>query len=401
MLQLSFATFKQNSFLLIEGTPATDRFYIIQSGRVQSYHETIIPGNSAQMLGPGDFVGVISCMAGHSQAESVVALTDVNVIVVRKDQYPELIEKNTPVALKIVRAFAREMRTLNDNLAKITLKDTSIISSDMLFTNGEYYEENDMLDIATFCYYQYLKEVGETGSYYDQAVKRFTALKPRTHAVYFEPTKDMIREYPRETMVFSEGQTGGDMFVIQEGSVKIVKVVNGNEIMLALLKKGDMFGEMALLDNSLRSASAIAYENCKLMVINRLNFNQMVATQPQYISKLTTVLSDRLWSMYRTLANTQLQEPRARMIDMLALQLENKKVSVAKGMALRTDYSPEDIMNLCGIPQKDHYMAQTQLSTDQHVRIVGGRIIVPDVPELIKQAAFYRKQNMKRQNEQT
>ncbi len=399
MLHLSFANFKQNSFILIEGTPANDRFYIIQSGRVQSYHETPIPGNAPTMLGPGDFVGVISCMAGHSQTESVVALSDVSAIVVRRDQYPELIEKNTPVALKIVRAFAREMRGLNDNLAKITLKDTSITSSEMLFTNGEFYEEKDMLDVATFCYYQYLKEVGNSGTFYDQAAKRFAALKPRSHAVYFEPTKDMLREYPKDSMIFSEGQTGGDMFVIQDGSVKIVKVVNGNEIMLALLKKGDMFGEMALLDDSLRSASAIAYENCKLMVINRTNFNQMVATQPQYISKLTIVLADRLWSMYRQLANTQLQEPRARMIDMLALQLENKKVSVARGMSYRTDYTPQDIMNLCGIPEKDQYLAQTQLGTDQHIKFVGGVIVVPDVPELIKQAAFYRKQNSKRQNE--
>ena len=56
-------------------------------------------------------------------------------------------------------------------------------------------------------------------------------------------------------------------------------------------------------------------------------------------------------------------------------------------------------MNLCGIPEKDQYLAQTQLGTDQHIKFVGGKIVVPDVPELIKQAAFYRKQNSKRQNE--
>ena len=51
------------------------------------------------------------------------------------------------------------------------------------------------------------------------------------------------------------------MFIIQEGAVRITKVVDGREVILAVLKKGDMFGEMALLENKPRSASAIA-KNC-------------------------------------------------------------------------------------------------------------------------------------------
>jgi len=155
---LSFVNFRQNSYILVEGTPATDRFFIIQSGRVKCFHELSIPGSVPAILGPGDFVGVIPCMSGHAQTESVVALTNVVAIMVRKDQYPELIMKNTPVAMKIVRAFAHDMRSLNDNLTKITLKKTIIDSPEELFKIADYYENSGHTDVATYGYYQYLKE---------------------------------------------------------------------------------------------------------------------------------------------------------------------------------------------------------------------------------------------------
>ena len=83
-----------------------------------------------------------------------------------------------------------------------------------------------------------------------------------------EPTAETVRFYPKGTMVFSECQSGQDMFIIQDGQVKITKIVNGTEVILAVLKKGDFFGEMALLENKPRSASIIAFEDCYLMVVN-------------------------------------------------------------------------------------------------------------------------------------
>ena len=202
--------------------------------------------------------------------------------------------------------------------------------------------------------------------------------------------------YPKDTMIFSECQSGQDMFIIQEGSVRITKVSDGNEVTLALLKKGDMFGEMALLENKPRSASAIAHEQCRLMTVNRQNFDQMVATQPQLIARLTTMLADRLWSMYRQLSNTQLNEPLAKLIDMLALQVEKAKIAIAPNVSFQTDLTPYDVANMCGIAQDQQATPLYKFQTDPHVKLVDGKILVPDVLELLKQAQFYRKQNSHR-----
>ncbi|BDC92433.1 Crp/Fnr family transcriptional regulator [Treponema bryantii] len=392
MLQLQIVSFRKGSYLVVEGKENTDHFYIIQKGNVQCMKSSG-SGLAPTMYGPGDFVGVVPCMSDHLQIETAIATTDVMAISVRKDQYPELISQNTPVALKIIKTFANRMRVMNEMLTKATLHSVVQDTYEQIFKVGNFYEKNALPDVAVYAYYQYLKTKPQ-GPNADLAKQKFVALKPKTHAVYFEPTTEPTRQYPKDTMIFSEAQTGSDMFIIQRGEVSITKVVNGNEVTLAVLKKGDMFGEMALIENKPRSANALAHSDCTLMVINRSNFNQMVATQPQLIAKLTTTLADRLWSMYRQLDNATLTEPLAKMLDMLSLQLEKQRVKIGfSKLSMQTEFTPKDLANMCGLASE--YQAKAIYDFEQYdqIRIENGKIFIKDAQELMKAAAFYRKQN--------
>ena len=392
MLQLQIVSFRKGSYLVVEGKENTDHFYIIQKGNVQCFKASG-SGLAPTVYGPGDFVGVVPCMSDHLQIETAIASTDVMAISVRKDQYPELISQNTPVALKIIKTFANRMRVMNEMLSKATLHSVVQDSHEQILRVATFYEKNALPDIAVFAYYQYLKTKPE-GPNAEAAKQRFVALKPKTHAVYFEPTAEPSRQYPKDTMIFSEAQSGSDMFIIQRGEVSITKVVNGNEITLAVLKKGDMFGEMALIENKPRSANAIAHSDCTLMVINRSNFNQMVATQPQLVAKLTTTLADRLWSMYRQLDNAALTEPLAKMLDMLSLQLEKQRVKIGfSKVSMQTEFTPKDLANMCGLASQ--YQAKAIYDFEQYdqIRIENGKIFIKDASEIMKAAAFYRKQN--------
>ena len=100
--------------------------------------------------------------------------------------------------------------------------------------------------------------------------------------------------------------------------------------------------------------------------------------------------------MYRQLSNTQLNEPLAKLIDMLALQVEKAKITLAPNVSYQTDLTPYDLANMCGIAQDQQATPLYRLQTDPHVKLVDGKILVPDVLELFKQAQFYRKQNSHR-----
>ncbi|UTC49911.1 cyclic nucleotide-binding domain-containing protein [Treponema sp. OMZ 855] len=396
MLQLSFVNFKRGSYILIEGKSDTDRFYIIQSGQVQiAKQKEVVAEEEGNLLGPGDFLGVVACMAHHSQIETAIAVTDVVLIAVHYTQFPELIEKNTPIAMKIIYSFSRKMRYLDEALTRITLKRNIDTDISHLFTIGEYYLRMSKFELALYAYYHYLKEK-PNGQYAETARKRFMAIKStgvKAPIEMLEPdTKQIVRVYNRESMVFCECQSGTELYIIQKGRVKISKIVDNSEVLLAVLREGDMFGEMALLENKPRSATAItAAEECQLLAVNRQNFNQMVATQPQLIARLTTTLADRIWAMYKQLANTLIPVPLEKMYDMLSIQLEKLRIQPGSGKQHTFLFGPAELAKMCSIPKEQVAQAIAEFLMTPIVRSTDDSIIITDTLELSKQTAYFKK----------
>ena len=396
MLQLSFVNFKRGSYILIEGKSDTDRFYIIQSGQVQiAKQKEVVAEEEGNLLGPGDFLGVIACMAHHSQIETAIAVSDVVLIAVHYEQFPELIEKNNPIAMKIIYSFSKRMRYLDEALTRITLKRNIETDISHLFTIGEYYLRMSKFELALYAYYHYLKEKPD-GQYAETARKRFMAIKStgvKAPIEMLEPdTKQMVRVYNRESMIFCECQSGAELYIIQKGRVKISKIVDNSEVLLAVLREGDMFGEMALLENKPRSATAItAAEECQLLAVNRQNFNQMVTTQPQLITRLTTTLADRIWAMYKQLANTLIPVPIEKMYDMLSIQLEKLRIQPGAGKQHTFLFGPPELAKMCSIPKEQVAQAIAEFLMTPIVRSTDDSIIITDTLELSKQTAYFKK----------
>jgi len=79
------------------------------------------------------------------------------------------------------------------------------------------------------------------------------------------------------TRIFQYGDAGDKLFVILEGKVRISREVAGmGEEALAVLGPGEVFGDMALLDESPRSADALAHERCRLLVIQKDAFDDLL-----------------------------------------------------------------------------------------------------------------------------
>ncbi|MDR3174172.1 MAG: Crp/Fnr family transcriptional regulator, partial [Treponema sp.] len=157
-LQLTFVTFAKNSYITVEGKQNADRFFIIRTGKVVISKEVeVVEEERGNILGPGDFFGVVSTMSSHSHIETAKAATDVSLISVQKNQYPQLIQNNTPVAMKIILQFSRRMRYLDEALTRLTLKHNSESTSSQLFTIGEYYAKKSQYLQAFYAYNQYIK----------------------------------------------------------------------------------------------------------------------------------------------------------------------------------------------------------------------------------------------------
>jgi CRP-like cAMP-binding protein len=390
-LQLTFANFKKDSYIVIEGKQNADRFFIIRQGKVKISKEVEIVKEEGDILGPGDFFGVLSTMSSHSHIETARALTDVTLISVRKDQYGHLIQKNTPVAMKIILQFSRRLRYLDEAFSRLTLKSTAGAEPSHLFNVGEYYVKQRRYDHAYYAYRQYIKYC-PGGDKVSEARRRMTELVPSIKAVRPEYKPDEFnRSYPKDSMLFSEGEPGDELYIIQQGSVKIAKIVDDSEVLLAVLKAGDIFGEMALLEAKPRAASAVAYEDCMVLAVNRANFERMITTQPQIITRLTILLSERIWFIFKQLANTLIADPLARMYDALLMQLEKNRVAVDEPAAYSLDFGPDELINMVGIPREDAVFALGKIMKDKMVQVVNGKIYVADVVEITRQSEFYKR----------
>jgi len=148
---------------------------------------------------------------------------------------------------------------------------------------------------------------------------------------------------------------------------------------------------MALLESKPRAAGAVAYEDCQLMAVNRANFQQMIQTQPQLIARLTTLLSERIWLIYKQLANTQINDPLGRMFDMLQIQLDKKRVDVGSTTNYSFDFGLKELGNMVGLSQGDASIYGKKLMENHTFQIVNEKLVIKDLGEIPRQISYYRK----------
>ncbi len=96
--------------------------------------------------------------------------------------------------------------------------------------------------------------------------------------------------FPAGQAVFREGDQGDHMFVVVKGAVEIV--INGETV--EMVEAGGVFGEMALLENKPRSASAVVRSDAALVRIDRRRFEFLVQQTPYFSLQLMTIMAERL-----------------------------------------------------------------------------------------------------------
>ncbi len=115
-----------------------------------------------------------------------------------------------------------------------------------------------------------------------------------------------VRTYPKNAIIVSEGDEGNSLFVIQSGSVKaFLSDENGKEVVLSTQREGEYFGDLALFDDEPRSASVMALEPCKVMIITKAQLREAITEDPEIGFSLLHGLAKRvriLTENVRTLA---------------------------------------------------------------------------------------------------
>ena len=111
----------------------------------------------------------------------------------------------------------------------------------------------------------------------------------------------------KDQVIFREGDPGEAVYLVESGSIGIFKTVEGEEIQLATMKEGELFGEMAIIDGSDRMAHAVALEDSVIVTLPRAGLEAMLAKQEPLVKTLIQILADNL----RNVHDVYMKRPRS------------------------------------------------------------------------------------------
>jgi CRP-like cAMP-binding protein len=406
-LELSLVNFKRGSLVAVEGQAGADRFFIIRQGRARIFRETEMrPGEGGGVRGPGDFFAVVSALSGHNHIESAEALTDLDLIAVRRDQYGEFIHAHPRVAMKINMDFSRRLRYLDKALSRLAPGSTEDEEPAQLVRVGDFYARQGKASLARYAYRRYL-ECCPGGRLAGAARERLEKMAsggsggnsgagsgvPGMEAVLpGGESGEPSRVYPRNSLLFAEGEPGEELFIIQKGAVKLSKIVDNHEVLIAVLRGGDIFGEMALIEKKPRAANAAAHEDCMVTVINRDNFARMIREQPQIIARLGILQAERIWYIYRRLSAAMIKDPLGRLYNILLIHLERSRVDLSEDRSFVFNLGPRELCDIAGFSWAEGEPLIRRLLENKKLSLVKDRFFALDVAEIARRGQWQGRQ---------
>ncbi|HXX31698.1 MAG TPA: Crp/Fnr family transcriptional regulator [Myxococcaceae bacterium] len=188
------------------------------------------------------------------------------------------------------------------------------------------------------------------------------------------------KEFPKSTVLFREGETGKEMYVLQSGKVVITKKVREVEKTLAVLGAGEFFGEMALISNKPRNATATVSEQARLLVIDPKTFEGMIRGNSEIAVRMIKKLAERLGEADAQIETLLLADPGSRVIQHLLSACQTRGRAVEEGVEI--DLHLRELPRLTGVGEAGVSGMLDRLERLGLVQRSGDRLTVKDTARL-------------------
>lgn len=267
-----------------EGEPASE-FVLILGGEVAATLDTPLGGQHLADLGAGDLFGEISLLDGKPRSSSVVACSAGELARIDFECVSRLLADDPRLEVVLLQTFcrslARKVREANDAMTRIMAPEGGQ-SAPNAVSNGERgtIDEAVTRDI--------LKEHGISESEMEVLLGFLEA-----------------ERFSAGDVIFAEGSPGDTLYLVADGRVRISRRMPGlGEEALAILRRGEIFGEMAWIDASPRSADAIAHDGgCTVLGISRRRMEESPGATVKSTTRFLRVICEILCRRIRVMNN--------------------------------------------------------------------------------------------------
>jgi CRP/FNR family transcriptional regulator, cyclic AMP receptor protein len=190
------------------------------------------------------------------------------------------------------------------------------------------------------------------------------------------------RSFPKGTRVFHEGDHSDACYIIREGSFRVTREhPDGRAITLANLGPGDIFGELAMLDGEVRSASVEALSDGDLLALPAADVRGLLARHPEITVKLVAALVRRLRQANERISRQSFQTVPSRVAGVLSqLVAEEAPWRGGEGVTIRMNQA--DLAQLAGTSRESVSRFLAELDRAGVVKVGRGRVTIVEPPRL-------------------
>jgi len=185
------------------------------------------------------------------------------------------------------------------------------------------------------------------------------------------------RKFSKDAVIFFEHDPGDSLFMILSGRVKVTILSDdGREIILSVLGDKDFFGEMSLLDNEPRSATAIVVEDTEVVILHQKEFLSIVEKRPRILVLLLAVLSSRLRKANHQIGSLALLDVYGRVASVLLDMAKESGVRLKDGRVCFRRPTHQEIANMIGATRETVSRMISDLHRQGYIEISGKNVII-------------------------
>lgn len=352
-----------------------ERIFILQKGMILLTSTDIETGAPAtEYIREGEFFGVKSALGHFPREESATVFTDSICISMSVQEFENLFSSNKQIIMKMLKVFSNQLRKIHKKIEDILHDEISEDQFEgMENVAKSFYEDEEYKSCADVCLkflklfpdapnknymaklyidskkrLEMQKERGLIGKdigkglgngNIQSALKQFSLPAFSRFAKKFEPGDVIISEY----------EPGDCFYLIQSGQVQLVKSVNGKKKNLDILMPSEFFGEMAILENSPRSATCVAIDNVEVLEFNKENFEILITGNPQIALILLKLFCKRIYDQKRRLKILVLQDKQAKIGDVFLMFDEMNSSASSHERARKFNLTISDLSHWTGL----------------------------------------------------
>ena len=246
-----------------------DAIYYILEGRVTVARRINAKHILHENFSANDVFGIVSAYKFSNRDELAATRRDSRLYVWDKKNFETAVSMHPELARRVILCLSRRLRNMNKGMQVVNYKIDKT-EDEEIFSDLNAQLNKDLFQIA------FSKE----DTIPEDIIQKFE--------VIFEKGEYLMRENERST----------HLYIIIDGEVEILQNIDNKEVIIAVLNKGDILGEMAQFDNLPRSASARAITRTRTLKLTKENFNVIFLLHPRWVLKLIETLSQRVYNAF-------------------------------------------------------------------------------------------------------